>query len=110
MSGLPQESSADIRKRTIAARQKQHERFQEHNILTNAQMGHQQLKEFCRLEGESRGLLKQAIEELNLSARAYDKILRVSRTISDLADDQDILPEHIAEAIQYRCLDRQQWF
>ena len=110
MSGLPQESSADIRKRTIAARQKQQERFQKHNILTNAQMGHQQLKEFCRLEGQSRGLLKQAIEELNLSARAYDKILRVSRTISDLAGDQDILPEHIAEAIQYRCLDRRELF
>ncbi len=75
-------------------------------ILTNAQMSARQVKKFCGLNGEGRELLRSAIERLGLSARAYDKILRVSRTIADLDGSQPIEPRHIAEAIQYRSLDR----
>ncbi len=106
MSGLPQESSADIRKRTIAARRKQHERFQKHNILTNAQMTHQQLKEFCQINTEGQELMKAAINELGLSARVYDRVLKVARTIADLAGKNEVASDHISEAIQYRCRNR----
>jgi len=69
-------------------------------------MSQKDMRAFCRLSTESNTLLHQAIEELKLSARAHDKILKIARTISDLADVGQIQPEHIAEAIQYRCLDR----
>jgi len=104
------ESSVEIRKRVTAARKIQSKRFESFvNIHYNAQMNVKQIREFCQLSEESKTLLKTAMEKLNLSARAYDRILKVSRTISDLANEPDILPNHISEAIQYRSLDREGW-
>jgi len=103
------ENSSEIKKRTVAARDRQQKRFGESGIFANAQMSHRQIRTFCPLMDESRALLKSAIEELGLSARAHDKILKLSLTIADLEDAEKILPEHIAEAIQYRSLDRDWW-
>uniref|UniRef100_UPI003F6A69B7 YifB family Mg chelatase-like AAA ATPase n=1 Tax=Polaribacter sp. TaxID=1920175 RepID=UPI003F6A69B7 len=104
------ESSVAIRKRVTAAREIQSQRFAAlENIHYNAQMNVKQIREFCKLSPESLSLLKIAMEKLNLSARAYDRILKVSRTISDLANATNISPDHIAEAIQYRSLDREGW-
>jgi magnesium chelatase family protein len=104
------ESSLDIRKRVTAARETQSLRFEAfENIHYNAQMNVKQIRKFCKLSEESNSLLKTAMEKLNLSARAYDRILKVSRTIADLADSPHISPDHIAEAIQYRSLDRDGW-
>jgi len=104
------ESSVTIRKRVTASREIQSVRFKDfENIHYNAQMNVKQIREFCKLSKESLTLLKTAMEKLNLSARAYDRILKVSRTIADLANETDILPDHIAEAIQYRSLDREGW-
>lgn len=104
------ESSLDIRERVINARKNQNERFKTFpEIHYNAQMGPKQLDEFCVLDEHSKTLLKTAIERLNLSARAYDRILRVSRTIADLENSRNIQSKHIAEAIQYRSLDREGW-
>ena len=75
----------------------------------NAQMSVKQIRTYCKLSEESLTLLKTAMEKLNLSARAYDRILKVSRTIADLANENNISPDHIAEAIQYRSLDREGW-
>ena len=72
-------------------------------------MNHRQIKKYCGLTDEGKKLLKAAIDELGLSARAYDKVLKVARTVSDLAGCGNILPEHLAEAIQYRSLDRNWW-
>jgi len=102
----PAEHSASIKQRTTQARAIQRRRLAGLNIYANAQMNHQHMKRFCQLTPESRHLLHRAIEELGFSARAYDKVIKVGRTISDLTGSEDILPEHIAEAIQYRCLDR----
>ena len=104
------ESSVDIRKRVMTAREIQAERFADFEHLHyNAQMQVKQIREFCKLSEDGLTLLKNAMEKLNLSARAYDRILKVSRTIADLADEEAILPNHIAEAIQYRSLDREGW-
>ncbi len=104
------ESSITIRKRVTAARELQSARFTEfENVHYNAQMSVKQIRTFCKLSKESLSLLKTAMEKLNLSARAYDRILKVSRTICDLANEDNISPEHIAEAIQYRSLDREGW-
>ncbi|SDZ91231.1 YifB family Mg chelatase-like AAA ATPase [Psychroflexus halocasei] len=104
------ESSVDIRKRVTKAREKQTERFQNYeNIHYNAQMDVKQIKEFCELDQASNDLLKTAMERLNLSARAYDRILKVSRTIADIEDSVNITGQHISEAIQYRSLDRDGW-
>jgi magnesium chelatase family protein len=103
------EPSSDIRKRVNAARKAQNARFKGLKIYFNAHMGPKHLKKFCGLDTESQGLLKNAIENLGLSARAYDRILKVSRTIADLEGSENIMPAHIAEAIQYRSLDRDYW-
>jgi len=103
------EASQDIKERIIKARSRQQNRFVDTGAETNGYMNHRQIKKFCRLDDGGKKLLKMAIEELGLSARAYDKILKVARTISDLAGVENILPEHIAEAIQYRSLDRSFW-
>ena len=104
------EGSVEIRKRVTASREIQSERFKDfENVHYNAQMSVKQIRKFCKLSPESLTLLKTAMEKLNLSARAYDRILKVSRTIADLANVTDISPDHIAEAIQYRSLDRDGW-
>ena len=104
------ESSVEIRKRVTASREIQSERFESFkSVHYNAQMSVKQIREFCKLSEESKTLLKTAMEKLNLSARAYDRILKVSRTIADLGKSTDISPAHIAEAIQYRSLDREGW-
>lgn len=104
------ESSVEIRKRVTAAREIQSERFKAlENVHYNAQMSVKQIRAFCKLSEESKTLLKTAMEKLNLSARAYDRILKVARTIADLANENEISPDHIAEAIQYRSLDREGW-
>ncbi len=104
------ESSSMIRKRVIEARNIQTQRFNElSGVHYNAQMGVRQLREFCVLDDASKELLKTAMEQLNLSARAYDRILKVSRTIADLEASKNIEGHHISEAIQYRSLDREGW-
>jgi len=104
------EPSAKIRERVTKAREYQSERFQEfETVHYNAQMNVKQIRKFCVLNDESKTLLKNAMERLNLSARAYDRILKVARTIADLEITEHISPNHIAEAIQYRSLDREGW-
>ena len=104
------ESSAIIRERVIRAREKQQQRFSEQSgVYANAQMDSGLLKKICLIEKAGSLLLKSAMEKLNLSARAYDRILKVSRTIADLDEKEEIRTEHLAEAIQYRSLDRESW-
>jgi len=104
------EKSEKIRERVIAAREIQSERYKETlGVYANAQISSRMLKEVCVISTVGQNLLKTAMEKLNLSARAYDRILKVSRTIADLSGSEDIKPEHLAEAIQYRSLDREGW-
>ena len=104
------ESSLEIRKRVTAAREIQSIRFKEmDSIHYNAQMSSKQIREYCLLDETSLQLLKTAMERLNLSARAYDRILKVARTIADLDSSESVNSSHIAEAIQYRSLDREGW-
>ncbi len=104
------ETSAEIRERVVRARDKQTERFKERtDIYCNAMMPSNLVKEICQINDAGRALLKTAMERLGLSARAYDRILKVSRTIADLAGSDEIKTEHLAEAIQYRSLDREGW-
>jgi magnesium chelatase family protein len=102
----PCESSAAIRERVRTARMIQTERYKADGIRCNARMGHRHIRQHCALTSELGDLLQQAMEQLNLSARAYDRILKVSRTIADLAGSEAIQPPHLLEAIQYRSLDR----
>jgi magnesium chelatase family protein len=104
------ESSSEIRKRVINARNIQYKRFETTNhIFNNGDMGSKEVRQFCKLDSAGADLLKMAMTKLGLSARAYDRILKVSRTIADLDESENILPQHISEAIQYRSLDRELW-
>lgn len=104
------EPSAVIRQRVIAARARQAQRFAGRaGVFKNADMGPRELEQFCALDGQGRSLLEAAMNRLGLSARAYDRILKVARTIADLDGSPSITPVHLSEAIQYRSLDRQFW-
>ncbi|HCT69895.1 Competence protein ComM [bioreactor metagenome] len=104
------EKSDTIRERVVKARQIQEERYKEHKgIHANAQMSSKMLRTICRIDETGHTLLKNAMEKLSLSARAYDRILKVARTIADLDNSHDIRPDHLAEAIHYRSLDRETW-
>ena len=104
------EGSVEIRKRVTAAREIQTQRFAEmENVHYNAQMNTKQIRKYCIMDDPSKELLKNAMERLNLSARAYDRILKVARTIADLENAQNVSGNHIGEAIQYRSLDREGW-
>ena len=104
------ESSASIRERVLAARAIQTERFKNNpGVHCNAQMGSKLTREYCRLTDECRSIMEMAMNRLGLSARAYDRIIRVSRTIADLEASPDINPDHLREAITYRSLDRDSW-
>jgi len=111
LTGEPQgESSSTVRRRVVEARARQRERFRaEPGIYCNAQMRHREIRRFCPLPPEGLDLLKKAVKTLGFSARAYDRVLKVSRTIADLGCSEEIRPEHLAEAIQYRALDRNSW-
>jgi magnesium chelatase family protein len=103
------ESSVEIRKRVNAARQIKLERFAGTGISSNSHITPNLLREFCVMTPGARAILKSVFEKLGLSARAYDRLLKVSRTIADLAAEKEIGEEHIAEAVQYRSLDRKYW-
>jgi len=120
--GSASEGSAEIRARVLAARERQHNRFRESGdrtkgsakaasrpVFANAQMSTQQIRTFCELSSEGERLLERAMQQQGLSARAHDRILKVARTIADLGGEAEIAVKHIAEAIQYRTLDRSYW-
>jgi magnesium chelatase family protein len=103
------EDSATIRERILAARRIQGKRLEAFGIYCNAQMTPRTLRRFCKLDSESEKQMENAITRIGLSARAYDRILRVSRTMADLEEKEKIESRHVSEAIQYRTLDRTYW-
>ncbi len=103
------EKSMTVRERVVCARKIQEQRYKGTKMHSNAQISTQQLRMYCRIDATGQALLQKAMERLGLSARAYDRILKVARTIADLAGSTDIRTEHLAEAIQYRSLDRDGW-
>ena len=106
-NAAPEESSAEIRRRVTAARTIQSRRFAgEKGVATNSQMKNRHLRKYCEIDPTSARLLETAVDKLNLSARAYHRVLKIARTIADLDNSDRILPDHIAEAVQYRSLDR----
>ena len=105
-SDTPGEPSASIRERVTRARQVQHERFKADGIYANAQMKPRHIRKYCRIDEDCLHLMEMAMNRLGLSARAYNRILKVSRTIADLESSEKIASLHISEAIQYRSLDR----
>ena len=124
--GASSEGSSEIRARVLAARKIQHDRFgvgsdsappangtapksSKRKIFSNAQMSTQQIRTHCELSPDAERILERAMQQQGLSARAHDRILKVARTIADLATDSSISVQHIAEAIQYRTLDRSYW-
>jgi magnesium chelatase family protein len=106
VSRAPAESSAAIRARVARARERQATRFVGRKIFANAQMGPKETKEFCRLPAEAERLLEMAVTKLGFSARAFDRVLKVARTIADLEGIENIATPHVSEAIQYRMMDR----
>ncbi len=108
--GVPQGESSDIiRNRVIKAREIQLARFSGNGVYSNSAMSPKQIRTFCALDQQSEDLLEKAMLRQGLSARAHDRILKVSRTIADLDSSEDIQPSHISEAINYRSLDRNYW-
>jgi magnesium chelatase family protein len=105
----PGTSSADMREQVAVARQIQRQRFEGANTRYNAHMTTREIRKFCPLDEESMELLRASVNELGLSARAHDKVLRTSRTIADLDQSEAIRPAHVQEAVNYRMLDRQFW-
>ena len=103
------EASEKIRERVVAARQRQLTRYQGEKIYCNAQMSSRQIARYCNISADCEKLLENAMTRLGLSARAHDRILKVARTIADLAGAESISTDHISEAIQYRSLDRNYW-
>lgn len=104
------DNSSSIRERVMRAREIQAKRFEgKEGLYANAQMEAQMVQEICKITEVGKNLLSRAMQKLNLSARAYDRIIKVSRTIADLAASEDIKTEHLAEAIQFRSLDREDW-
>ena len=103
------ESSKEIRNRVNKARKIQYERYEKYHIFSNSQLTPKLIEKFCVLDKESKHMLKSAFDNLGLSARAYNRILKVARTIADLDDCENIQKQHLAEAIQYRSLDRKYW-
>ena len=108
-SSTNSESSTTIRDRVIGARERQQQRFTAHGIFANAAMTPKLIRDYCRIDSESELMLERAMARLGLSARAYDRILKVSRTIADLEGSASILSSHVAEAVGYRSLDRTYW-
>jgi magnesium chelatase family protein len=107
---VPTEGSREIRKRVEETRRLQQERYGERTgIHCNAQMNQNELKKYCAIDAVGTNILKVAMDRMGLSARAYDRILKVARTIADIEQSTDILPNHLAEAIQFRSLDREGW-
>ena len=110
LSGLPTgEKSEKIRQRVNISRDIQLGRFGGEKIYSNSQMNPKQIRKYCQLNGESKNVLKMAMDKMGLSARAYDRILKVSRTIADLEESENITVAHISEAVQYRRVDRKFW-
>jgi magnesium chelatase family protein len=105
----PSETSAEVKARVESARERQLTRFADAPVRFNAKMTAAQVKKYCKLDRESAVLLKQVFESMNMSARAYHKILKIARTIADLAGSREIETAHIAEAVSYRGLDRKYW-
>ena len=103
------ESSEEIRARVVRARERQHERLRYEGIFSNAQMSPRLIRKYCRIDAECERMLEQAMTRQGLSARAYDRILKVSRTIADLEGHEEIGLVHVAEAVGYRSLDRTYW-
>ena len=93
----------------VRARERQRERLQDEGIFSNAQMSPRLIRRYCRIDSEGERMLESAMTRLGLSARAYDRILKVSRTIADLEASDDIRTQHVAEAVGYRSLDRTYW-
>ena len=104
------ESSRDIRRRVSGARDLQSKRFARAKIFSNAKMSSRHIKTHCQIDDASRRLLESAIDKLGLSARAFNRVLKIARTIADLAGNPDLEVDHISEAIQYRNLDRSSQF
>ena len=103
------DSSGAIRSRVVTARERQLKRFKGEKIFSNSAMTPRMIRRFCRIDATSEQMLEQAMTRLGLSARAYDRILKVSRTIADLEGSEKILSTHVSEAVGYRSLDRTYW-
>ena len=103
----PGEKSEIVRTRINKARKVQQQRFADEPFFCNAHMQSKDIKRYCQLDEECESIMENAINRMGMSARAYDRILKVARTIADLADEERLLPEHISEAVQYRTLDKQ---